>query len=103
MNRRQIVAGEEAEEGADSEISNFQMNLIFENGKLVNVKRDECDRDRDSNRLGYNINNYSCSRASDEELDASARKKLRLTKEQSAFLEESFKEHNTLNPVSQIS
>lgn len=26
-------------------------------------------------------------------------KKLRLSKEQSAFLEESFKEHHTLNPV----
>jgi homeobox-leucine zipper protein len=31
---------------------------------------------------------------------ASARKKLRLSKDQSAFLEESFKEHSTLNPVS---
>lgn len=40
------------------------------------------------------------SRASDEEEDASARKKLRLTKEQSALLEDRFKEHSTLNPVS---
>ncbi|RDX89910.1 Homeobox-leucine zipper protein HAT22, partial [Mucuna pruriens] len=39
------------------------------------------------------------SRASDEEEDgATARKKLRLTKEQSALLEESFKQHSTLNP-----
>ncbi|XP_072972688.1 homeobox-leucine zipper protein HAT9-like isoform X2 [Typha angustifolia] len=38
------------------------------------------------------------SRASDEEEDGSARKKLRLTKEQSALLEERFKEHSTLNP-----
>ncbi|WVZ92565.1 hypothetical protein U9M48_038616 [Paspalum notatum var. saurae] len=36
--------------------------------------------------------------ASDEDEGASARKKLRLSKEQSAFLEESFKEHATLNP-----
>uniref|UniRef100_A0A0E0M1V2 Homeobox domain-containing protein n=1 Tax=Oryza punctata TaxID=4537 RepID=A0A0E0M1V2_ORYPU len=42
----------------------------------------------------------SCSRASDEDDGGSARKKLRLSKEQSAFLEESFKEHSTLNPVS---
>ncbi|KAF8654451.1 hypothetical protein HU200_061636 [Digitaria exilis] len=42
----------------------------------------------------------SSSRASDEDEGASARKKLRLSKEQSAFLEESFKEHSTLNPVS---
>lgn len=38
------------------------------------------------------------SRASDEE-EGSARKKLRLTKEQSTLLEERFKEHSTLNPV----
>lgn len=34
--------------------------------------------------------------------DGAGRKKLRLTKEQSAMLEETFKEHNTLNPVSGI-
>jgi len=45
------------------------------------------------------------SRASDDEEDGSGpvatgtRKKLRLTKEQSALLEESFKQHSTLNPV----
>ncbi|XXG48911.1 hypothetical protein AAC387_Pa02g3233 [Persea americana] len=38
------------------------------------------------------------SRVSDEDEDGSARKKLRLTKEQSALLEDSFKEHSTLNP-----
>jgi homeobox-leucine zipper protein len=42
----------------------------------------------------------ACSRASDEDDGGSARKKLRLSKEQSAFLEDSFKEHATLNPVS---
>jgi hypothetical protein len=42
----------------------------------------------------------ACSRASDDDDGGSARKKLRLSKEQSAFLEESFKEHATLNPVS---
>lgn len=40
----------------------------------------------------------SFSRASDEEEDGGARKKLRLTKEQSALLEDRFKEHSTLNP-----
>ncbi|XP_015089523.1 homeobox-leucine zipper protein HOX11-like isoform X2 [Solanum pennellii] len=106
-NRMQLVVAEEAEEGAalsspNSEISNFQMNFpIYRNGKLINMKRDQCERDRDNNRWG-NGNNYSCSRISDEELDASARKKLRLTKEQSAFLEESFKEHNTLNPKQKL-
>jgi homeobox-leucine zipper protein len=45
----------------------------------------------------------SCSRDSDDEDGAggdASRKKLRLSKEQSLVLEETFKEHNTLNPVS---
>ncbi|RRT55706.1 hypothetical protein B296_00038436 [Ensete ventricosum] len=43
----------------------------------------------------------ACSRGiSDEEDGDASRKKLRLSKDQSAILEESFKEHNTLNPVS---
>ncbi|KDO61350.1 hypothetical protein CISIN_1g029573mg [Citrus sinensis] len=43
----------------------------------------------------------ACSRGiSDEEDGDTSRKKLRLSKDQSAILEESFKEHNTLNPVS---
>lgn len=42
----------------------------------------------------------ACSRGSDEDDNGLTRKKLRLSKDQSAFLEESFKEHNTLNPVS---
>lgn len=37
---------------------------------------------------------------SDDEDGDGSRKKLRLSKDQSAILEESFKEHNTLNPVS---
>jgi hypothetical protein len=39
---------------------------------------------------------------SDDEENGSTRKKLRLSKEQSAFLEETFKEHTTLNPVRTI-
>lgn len=47
-----------------------------------------------------------CSRGlinSDEEDGDNCRKKLRLSKDQSAVLEDSFKEHNTLNPVSTVS
>ncbi|PKA49597.1 Homeobox-leucine zipper protein HOX11 [Apostasia shenzhenica] len=44
----------------------------------------------------------SSSRASDEEENGGPRKKLRLSKEQSAFLEQSFKEHNTLNPKEKL-
>lgn len=46
----------------------------------------------------------SCSRGSDEEDggagDGEGRKKLRLTREQALVLEETFKDHSTLNPVS---
>ncbi|EPS58259.1 hypothetical protein M569_16556, partial [Genlisea aurea] len=38
----------------------------------------------------------------DDENGVNTRKKLRLSKEQSAFLEESFKEHNTLNPKQKL-
>ena len=53
----------------------------------------------------------SCSRGGSDDEDGGAggdgdadgsRKKLRLSKEQSLLLEETFKEHNTLNPVSGI-
>ncbi|CAL5359805.1 unnamed protein product [Camellia sinensis] len=45
----------------------------------------------------------SCSRGiSDEEDGDNSRKKLRLSKDQSAVLEESFKEHNTLNPKQKL-
>ncbi|XP_068635654.1 homeobox-leucine zipper protein HOX11-like [Aristolochia californica] len=42
------------------------------------------------------------SRCSDEEEAGSTRKKLRLSKEQSCYLEESFKEHPTLNPKQKL-
>lgn len=48
------------------------------------------------------LERFSGSRVSTNEEDedqGSPRKKLRLTKEQSAVLEDSFKEHTTLNPV----
>lgn len=41
--------------------------------------------------------------APDDEEGCNSRKKLRLTKEQSALLEDRFKEHSTLNPVSNCS
>jgi homeobox-leucine zipper protein len=40
-----------------------------------------------------------CGAAAEDDDDGSTRKKLRLTKEQSALLEDRFKEHSTLNPV----
>lgn len=50
---------------------------------------DEIEVERDSSR----------GLSDEEDGGENSRKKLRLTKDQSAILEESFKEHNTLNPV----
>ncbi|XP_077230394.1 homeobox-leucine zipper protein HAT14-like [Tasmannia lanceolata] len=87
----QLPLGEEMEDGAtvsspNSTVSSFQMDFSMYRGN----KR---DGDSAANEL---------SRASDEEENGLTRKKLRLTKEQSAFLEESFKEHNTLNPKQKL-
>nr|GMD39728.1 homeobox-leucine zipper protein HOX11 [Ipomoea batatas] len=68
---------------------------IFRNGLLG--KRDSAGDGGDRERGGS-----SNSRASDDDENGLGRKKLRLTKEQSAFLEESFKEHNTLNPKQKL-
>lgn len=54
-------------------------------------EREENDGERASSSLEID---------DDADADAAARKKLRLSKEQAAVLEETFKEHNTLNPVS---
>ncbi|CAK9866511.1 unnamed protein product [Sphagnum jensenii] len=52
-----------------------------------------------SNVLEYMLNNTNhSSTGSDDEDGGTTRKKLRLSKEQSALLEDSFKEHSTLNP-----
>ncbi|KAE8695980.1 Homeobox-leucine zipper protein HOX27 [Hibiscus syriacus] len=55
-------------------------------------------REREFSNEEIEVEKNSC-RVSDEDEDGfNARKKLRLSKEQSAVLEESFKQHSTLNP-----
>ena len=93
-----VAAAEDADDGGalsspNSTVSSFQMDFsIYRSGNGGRSKRD----------LEATVNEVETSRASDDDENGSTRKKLRLSKEQSAFLEESFKEHNTLNPVSQI-
>lgn len=97
----EVAAASEKEEEAEdaaavsssphSASSSFQMEFCIYsrgNGGRNNKRESEGEAERAS------------SRASDEDDNGGTRKKLRLSKEQSAFLEESFKEHSTLNPVS---
>lgn len=56
---------------------------------------DDLDLEVDNNK----VNNPSKHVGLDIDEDGNPRKKLRLTKDQSAVLEDSFKEHSTLNPV----
>ncbi|KAF3598146.1 hypothetical protein DY000_02028092 [Brassica cretica] len=68
----------------------------FSSGR-VKRERDICGEEE----AGETTERVVCSRVSDDHEDeegVSARKKLRLTKQQSALLEDSFKLHSTLNP-----
>nr|ABK24536.1 unknown [Picea sitchensis] len=83
----------------NSTISSFQMDFAICHATSA-VKR-ERDGERDNNANDNELDR-DCSRGSDEEEGGGTRKKLRLSKEQSAYLEESFKEHNTLNPKQKL-
>ncbi|GMH22781.1 hypothetical protein Nepgr_024624 [Nepenthes gracilis] len=50
----------------------------------------------------HEIEAASCHGISDDEDGDTSRKKVRLSKDQSAILEETFKEHNTLNPKQKL-
>ncbi|XP_076904618.1 homeobox-leucine zipper protein HAT14-like isoform X2 [Bidens hawaiensis] len=99
----QQVAGDSSPNNStNSGTSSFQINFtsIFNGGRSFNSRK------RDSVNLELvdviERDHRACSRGggglSDEDENGLTRKKLRLTKEQSAFLEDSFKEHNSLNP-----
>ncbi|XLS65774.1 hypothetical protein HN51_025748 [Arachis hypogaea] len=107
----EVEEGEALSSSPNSAASSFQTDLcIFggggsysggSGGNYYNYggKRDHSDGE------GYD-HQRDCSRASDEDENCGrgggTRKKLRLSKEQSAYLEESFKEHNTLNPKQKL-
>ncbi|KAK6149231.1 hypothetical protein DH2020_016756 [Rehmannia glutinosa] len=82
-----------------SRVSSFQMDFSI----FTTTSRGK--RDLQGNIGGeiyIEADRGTSSRGSDEEENGMARKKLRLSKEQSAFLEQSFKEHNTLNPKQKL-
>ncbi|XP_010934651.1 homeobox-leucine zipper protein HAT4 [Elaeis guineensis] len=85
------VLEEEEEEGASSPDSTLSS---------LSGKRSE--RDPFCNTEVHQLERTSSKGVSDEEDGEGSRKKLRLSKEQSAVLEECFKEHNTLNPKQKI-
>ncbi|MQM09032.1 hypothetical protein Taro_041892, partial [Colocasia esculenta] len=84
------MEGTPASSSPNSAVSSFQVDFAaaFGNGGAARNECGEAER--------------ASSRASDEEENGPTRKKLRLSKEQSAYLEESFKEHNTLNPKQKL-
>lgn len=90
VNRAPAATDADEEAGVsspNSTISSVSGNKRSEREAMMNPEENDVER--------------ACSRGiSDEEDGETSRKKLRLTKDQSAILEESFKEHNTLNPVS---
>ncbi|KAL3715868.1 hypothetical protein ACJRO7_007597 [Eucalyptus globulus] len=91
-------AAEEAEQSSpNSALSSFQMEFGIRSGGGAGFRsgsHKRVDMEGDNER--------DCSRGSDDDDNGLTRKKLRLSKEQSAFLEESFKEHNTLNPKQKL-
>lgn len=65
---------------------------ISDSSSFSNIKIEKDDE------VEVNERSVVPSRSNNDEEDGNAKKKLRLTKEQSALLEERFKEHSTLNP-----
>ncbi|KAF8403922.1 hypothetical protein HHK36_012028 [Tetracentron sinense] len=81
----------------NSTVSSFQIDFCMYGGSGgMGSKR---DADAAANEVEME---RASSRASDDEENGLTRKKLRLSKDQSAFLEESFKENNTLNPKQKL-
>ncbi|ESW17694.1 hypothetical protein PHAVU_007G260900 [Phaseolus vulgaris] len=89
-------AAEDGDDGTSlsspsSAVSPFQMDFSIRNGNAEFGGRNKREQQEGEG-----------TRVSDDEENGSTRKKLRLSKEQSAFLEESFKEHTTLNPKQKL-
>ncbi|RZS27247.1 hypothetical protein BHM03_00060733 [Ensete ventricosum] len=90
-----LFHGVEAEEGRAAGASSHHSAVSWFS-RLPSVKKENHvgDEEEEAERLS--------SRVSDEEDEGGVRKKLRLTKEQSALLEDRFKEHSTINPLKKM-
>ncbi|KVH91236.1 HD-ZIP protein, N-terminal [Cynara cardunculus var. scolymus] len=84
-----------AERDDEALVSSPNSTVSSVSGKRIEREENEAERESSSHGIS--------GEEEEEGGDASAaRKKLRLSKDQAAVLEETFKEHNTLNPVSGI-
>lgn len=88
VNRIPVTATETEEEGGVSS----------PNSTISSISGKRSERDLDLAIEDLDVERASSRGISDEEDGDNSRKKLRLSKDQSAVLEESFKEHSTLNP-----
>lgn len=93
----------EEETGVSSPNSTISSTV---SGKRRSTEREGTSGGGCGDDLDITLDRSSSRGTSDEEEDyggETCRKKLRLSKDQSAVLEDTFKEHNTLNPVSHSS
>ncbi|XP_015065330.1 homeobox-leucine zipper protein HAT3-like [Solanum pennellii] len=74
-----------------------QVLMVSSPNSTVSSVSEKRSHDREENE-----GERATSSLEDDGGDAAARKKLRLSKEQAAVLEETFKEHNTLNPKQKL-
>ncbi|XP_004488485.1 homeobox-leucine zipper protein HAT14-like [Cicer arietinum] len=102
-----VVAEDEAalSSSPNSAASSFQMDLCIYSGGGGGGSLSGSGGNKREFSDGEGYYQRNCSRVSDDDDNCgggNTRKKLRLSKDQSAFLEESFKEHNTLNPKQKL-
>ncbi|KAL3499647.1 hypothetical protein ACH5RR_038740 [Cinchona calisaya] len=93
VNRLPAAATADADAEEEAGVSSPNSTL-----SSISGKRSE----REANVEDHDLERASSRGISDEEDGDNSRKKLRLAKDQSAVLEESFKEHNTLNPKQKL-
>lgn len=97
VKRGRRSATEDGEDGAVQSSPNSTVSTLIQMD-IPHYLSNICTSDQ---RGGHQVSNSRASTDEEEIINGLNRKKLRLSKEQSAFLEDSFKEHTTLNPVSQ--
>ncbi|XP_010055469.2 homeobox-leucine zipper protein HAT4 isoform X2 [Eucalyptus grandis] len=102
---RGIDVNREPSAGAAADYGEDEAGVSSPNSMASTVSGKRSERDHQSQTNGDDLDNERASSrggGSDEEDGDMSRKKLRLSKDQSAVLEESFKEHNTLNPKQKL-